>query len=521
MRQPRNVIWSLLSAVMLTGVAAAQQTVVVDADEIHIGNGSIIENGRIVIRDGRIQAVGRNIAMPEGTGVLHLRSRAVTPGLIDANALVEPVDILPGVQQGGPSQPLMQHLFAANHDEIMCMVCDDPATACALFAMHDDIEDGLNCPVCNFPDHPSQAVPFESGVRPTLTISEGSSEIVPHTHVLDGMNLRSPDFDRLVRGGVTTVFLSPDPAVVIGPRGAIVRTAGSLRERVIREADAVQATIGSDPFRYSIRNQTPNRFNVTVRTRRPNTRMGLAWVFRKAFYDTERFLEGKPVFGADTPSEEAMAILAQVRDGSIPFRIQARTQNDISSAIRLSNEFGLSFTLLEATDSYRNIDELKAHGVPVIFGPIYVDPSGPRARSVETRESRLATVLDLVNAGIDTALSAQDLREEDGLIRQAMYAVRAGLAPEQAIRMVTQIPARFLGLDDELGTIETGKRAELVLWSGSPLSATSAVEVVMINGQVVLDQRSESTRAAQATSTEMNTAAQETASTASSQEDSE
>jgi imidazolonepropionase-like amidohydrolase len=91
--------------------------------------------------------------------------------------------------------------------------------------------------------------------------------------------------------------------------------------------------------------------------------------------------------------------------------------------------------------------------------------------------------------GIPTALSAQEFREEDGLARQAMFAQRFGVSFDDALRAVTQTPAQLIGLDEELGTVSVGKRADLVLWSGQPFAATSRPLVVLIDGEVVLDQR--------------------------------
>jgi len=217
--------------------------------------------------------------------------------------------------------------------------------------------------------------------------------------------------------------------------------------------------------------------------------MGLVWVFRKAFYDAVRRRDGLDVYGADTAEPEALDVVLDIREGKVPLRIQARIQQDILAALRLAEEFDLKFTLEEATEAYRSIDELKAASVPVIFGPIYERPSGIRVRSGEGNQSRYYTFRALLEAKIPTALSAQDLREEDGLARQAMYAQRFGVSFDDALRSVTQTPARMLGLDKDLGTLDRGKRADLVLWSGTPFAATSMPQVVLIDGEVVLDRR--------------------------------
>ncbi|MCH7946082.1 MAG: amidohydrolase family protein, partial [Armatimonadetes bacterium] len=221
----------------------------------------------------------------------------------------------------------------------------------------------------------------------------------------------------------------------------------------------------------------------------PTTRMGVTWVFRKALYDAARYAKGLPVSGADTPSEAALAVLIRVLEGDIPLRIQARTQHDITTALRLTEEFDLPFVLEEATEAYRCLDELAARRIPVIFGPVYVTAPGPRARSAEVSGARLHTMKALLDAGIDTALTAHELRDEDGLARQAMYAMRFGVSRGDVTRAVTQTPAKLLGLDGEIGTLVKGKNADIVVWSGLPFAATSRPMVILIDGEIVLDQR--------------------------------
>ena len=84
-------------------------------------------------------------------------------------------------------------------------------------------------------------------------------------------------------------------------------------------------------------------------------------------------------------------------------------------------------------------------------------------------------------------MSAQDLRGEQGLARQAMLAIRYGVDPAEAMRMVTLYPARLLGVDKEVGTLEVGKRADVVIWSGTPFSSLSRIETVIHGGAISFD----------------------------------
>ena len=460
--------------------------VLVKAGTVHIGNGETIENGMVLLVDGTISAVGSDLSAPDDARIINMPDGSITPGLIDANALLEPADAVssPERRRRGVVGYFLHNGHQGPSDQ-QCFTCDG-RLVCAYSDTHKDLKPDEVCPVCggtsdNMIEH------FASGLASNQSRTEASSEIVPHTLMIDAINLRSPDFDRLVRGGVTTVFASPDSAAVIGPRGAIVKTAGKMSDRILKESSAAQATIGMDPYIVGAGNQTPRGNFVTTRTRRPNSRMGVVWVFRKAFFDAADLAAGNEIEGADQASPEALAYVNDIRDGKLDLRVQARTQRDILTTMRLADEFGLKFTLLEATEAYECLEELQNESTPVVFGPIYDEPSSIRSFSPETQDSKLATFRALIDANIDTALSARDLREEDGLARQAMYAIRSGVSIEDALKSVTSTPARMLGIDDRVGTLEVDKQADVIVWTGQPFAATSQPAVVIINGEVAYE----------------------------------
>ncbi len=448
---------------------------------VFVGDGRRIDNGVVIVRDGRIAEVGAGLAIPKGAKVISLGGGSVTPGLIDASASIEPVERVAPQRPARRPRDVLHDFFCPHHHHEPVVGCC--GSTCPEYMQHVS---GEHCPVCGFPDG---AADFASVVPSWSHQVEDSAEVVPHTRMLDTINLRAPDFARLAAGGVTTVFVAPETSAVISARGAIVRTGGAYEGRILREADAVKAAMGSDPSWRGSRNERPWREFVSFRARRPTTRMGVAWVFRKAMYDTKRHVQGLPVSGADAPSPEAMAVLAEVLAGKIPLRIQARMQHDILTALRLTEEFGLRFTLVEATEAHRCVDELKSREIPVVYGPIYVDAPGYRAASREVDNARLHTLRTLFAAGVSTALTAHELRDEDGLARQGMYALRFGASLEEVLSATTSTPARLLGVDDEIGTLEAGKAADLVVWSGTPFAADSRPLVVVIGGEVVHDRR--------------------------------
>jgi len=478
----RAVLVALVVATLGAKLQGSEKNTVVFTDvTVYVGNGDVIEHGVVVVRDGRIAQVGANLATPSGATVIELAGGSLTPGLIDANAAVEPTDRMM-VDRRSPRQ-VVADLFHGAHVGHRGGVVGCCGSRCPRQLQHAS---GKKCPLCGFPEvRPGMAV----GVRRSPMSVENSSEVIPQTRVLDSVNLGSADFERLLEGGVTTVFVAPDAGAVISSQGAIVRTGGRRGDRIVRESGAVMATMGTEPSRGGFGNNLPIGQFVNFYNRRPTTRMGVAWVFRKALYDTARFEKGEVVYGADVPSKPAMRVLRRVLAGDVALRIQARMQHDILSSIRLAGEFGLKFTLVEATEAHRCLQELKETGTPVIYGPIYIDAPGTRRFTAEVERARLHTLRALLSAGVPTALTAHELRDEDGLARQAMYAKRFGVSLADVTRCVTQTPARLLGLADEIGLVSKGKRADLVLWNGEPFGGVSRPVVVMVGGEVVLDRR--------------------------------
>jgi len=440
---------------------------VVKAARVYTLAGEPLTPGIVVASRGRIVAVGNDVEIPAGARVIDAGTGVVTPGLIDACCTIDAEITQAGTSwaYGDPPRGLWQQLgwLARARQQTAAPLDELP---------------------------PTDETALAPGLDAQVTWSDHAAEVTPHRLVIDAVNPLSNDFQRLLRGGVTTVYVSPDSSNVIGPRGAVLKTGGPLAERVVRAADAVKATIGRDPSARGPGNFLPPIYGPapTFLTRRPHTRMGVEWVFRKAFHDALRVRRGLPIYGADMPPEAALPILHQVLDGQVPLRIQARMQHDIFTALRLADEFGLKFILEEGTEAYRCLPQLKAAGVPVVFGPLFWSPSGWRRYSNEVDRARLNTAQQLADAGIEFALTAQELRDEDGLVQQALLAMRYGLTREQALRAITVTPARLLGLSDRLGALMPNADADLVVWTGEPLHATSRVRLVVIGGRVVYEE---------------------------------
>ncbi|MCA9242503.1 MAG: amidohydrolase family protein [Phycisphaerales bacterium] len=510
-----------LIATALVAFPAFAGVTAIKAKRILTGAGEAIDNGVIVITDGKITAIGPGLAVPSGAKTIDCGDKTITPGLVDAccvlnfdvqqswgwrggaaaeeapklasrvvgpeGALIDTGAEAPPHRdlEGDDSYYIEPDPRPAATDTTLCGPWSRIAAIAAEHARHTLLGEPCVCGSSQLA--PEGESSFAPSVGPYFIWGDNEAEVIPHRRVLDSVNLMSLDFQRLLSEGVTTVFVSPDSASVIAARGAIVKTGGALGDRVVRAEDAVKASMGADPSRRGWSNQLPYGGRATMYTRRPTTRMGVEWVFRKAFFDARRYAAGLALTGADVAPTEAFDVLNSVLAGETPLRIQVRKQHDMFTALRLAKEFGIKPLLEEGTEAYQTIPLLKESHTPIVFGPLYMESDGYRAFSGETDEARLSTPKLLQDAGVEWALTAQEGRGEESLPRQAMIAIRYGLEPAQALTAVTSSPAKLMNLEGRVGALKVGADADLVVWSGEPFAATSRPEKVLINGQVAYE----------------------------------
>jgi len=409
----------VITALCAPGANAADEGVVtvLKASKIYMEDGSVVDNGIVLIIDGKIVSAGATVDIPDNAEIISYDGH-LTPGLIDAASSV--------------------------------------------------------------------------GVINTKCWAEHCSEVVPQMKNIDAVDLESKALKRLSLSGVTTIYVTPDAASVIGCRGTIIKTGGPVSERVVKDKWDVKITLGTEGWTRGAANSSPRlrrragttEAPVDMFIRRPTTRMGMTWIFRKTFYDVK-------VYQAELKAKKrekdpALEIMLDVQNKKIPLRIKATEDIDIWSSIRLAGEFGLEFILEGGIESYKCIPELKEYGVPVIYGPVY--QSSPRY-SMMMFGSYIRPCLNspkkLAEAGVPLALTAGALNGEGALPHQAGFAIRYGLSFENAFKAVTSTPAKMLGLHKKTGAIKPGLDADLVIWTDKPFSMTAKPALVMIKGRVV------------------------------------
>ena len=321
-------------------------------------------------------------------------------------------------------------------------------------------------------------------VNTGMTSVEQSNEVQPHMSLEHSFDPFDRRLDSIARSGVTTVLLSPLDRNVIGGH-AIVRKTHQATESEMPALEArpvIRGAIGTEP---SQSNHPAFGRPDDFYSRRPTTRMGVEWEWRKAFFDA--------AIASRVPAREfpGAADLRAVLAGEKLLMIQAWATQDIRTAVYLKEEmaregFGdIQLVVASAAEAWREPALLVRTGTPVVLPP---HPSSGR-----TSDSALFawdTAKRLTDLGVVVCLSAHgSTSNASNLSRQAGSAMRGGLGLNEALASVTIHPARILGIDDRVGSVASGMDADLVLWSGTPFESTSRVVGVMVSGELVLDPR--------------------------------
>ncbi|UWX96557.1 amidohydrolase [Arthrobacter zhaoxinii] len=297
--------------------------------------------------------------------------------------------------------------------------------------------------------------------------NEMTDPVMAGVRALDAVNPFDTGFDDALAGGVTTANINPGSGNPIGGQAVALHTHGRyLEEMVLRAPSGLKSALGENPKRiYSDKKQTPS------------TRLGTAMVIRQAFMEAQNYL-GKADPNMRDPHLEALAMVLR---REIPWRQHAHRADDIGTALRLAEEFGYDLVLDHGTEAHLLADVLAERGVPVLIGPLFTTRS-----KVELRGRSMANPGKLAAAGVEISIiTDHPVVPINFLIFQAALAVKEGLDRDEALRAVTINPARVLGLADRLGSLEPGKDADLVLWSGDPLDVMQRALKVWIGGREV------------------------------------
>jgi imidazolonepropionase-like amidohydrolase len=405
------------------------------------GTGRRIDDADVLMRDGRIVAVGKGLDAGDAV-VVDARGRWVTPGLIDVHSHLG-VYASPGVnatQDGNEAT--------------------DPVTA---------------------------GVWAEHSVWP-----------------------QDPGFATALAGGVTTLQVLPGSANLIGGRGVTLRNVHATTYQAMKFPGAQQGlkmACGENPKRV-----------YGSHDRAPSTRMGNVAGYRQAFADAQDYMRQQEKYQAELAAyqkkkEKAkdkdndkdndatppvppkrdlrLETLAAAMKGEVRVHIHCYRADEMATMLDLAREFNFKIAAFHhGVEAYKIADRLAQEGV---CGALWADWWGFKMEAYDGIWENLAFVdapkngCAIVHSDSEEGIQRLNQEAAKGMTRGQ----RAGLdiPPERAIRWITSNPARALGIDDRVGTLEPGKFADVVVWNRDPFSVYALPEVVYIDGAVVLDRK--------------------------------
>ena len=395
--------------------------------------GPALERGTIVIRDGIITAVGARVAVPADARTIEGSGLTVYPGFIEAfGSLGMPATSGQGGARGGP-----------------------PATGAP-------------------PRAPAPAAGAPNSLRPVGQQPE-----------LLALDLLRPDADDIAAAqgaGFTAALTAPGSGIFAGQSAMISVRDGAAQEILVQSPVALHVGFSSG-----------RGFGGGY----PTSVMGVFAVLRQTLLDAQHYGAETAAYAANPrgrtrPAYDAsLAALQPVLARRVPVVMTANTQREIERALDLAREFNLRAVIAGGQEAHLVATRLKAEDVPVLLSVDF--PRAPGTRSPDADPEPLRVLRDRVEAPRSPALLADAgvrvaLQSGGGygrFLENVQRAVESGLSRDQAIRALTLAPAQILGVADRVGSIETGKVANLTLVRGDAFARGARVAQLFVDGQPV------------------------------------
>ncbi|MDE2922871.1 MAG: amidohydrolase family protein [Acidobacteriota bacterium] len=313
-----------------------------------------------------------------------------------------------------------------------------------------------------------------------------SAPLHPDVRNLDSIDVASDSIWRARSGGITTLNIMSGSGHLMSGQTAYVKLRDGARtiEDWLYCDDPLTGicggmkmangtnSIGSPPF--------------------PGTRAKSAALVRNLYHQAVQYRDKMAAAESEEDDEGGgepakrdlrMEALVEVLDGRRIVQHHTHRHNDIATVLRLKEEFGFRVVVQHGTESWKVAEELAAAGVPVSI--TWIDAPGGKEETIDWN-MEMGAILE--RAGVDVSFNTDDFVTDSRLLfRAAAIAVRYGMSREKAIEGLTLAPARALGLEDRIGSLEAGKDADFLILSGDPLSTYTKVEQTWVEGTMIYD----------------------------------
>jgi imidazolonepropionase-like amidohydrolase len=394
-------------------------------------SGPIIERGTVVIRRGLIAAVGSQVNAPADARVIDGTGLTVYPGLIDANTTL-------GIPQSSPSPTTGERRGGGT--------AAAPNLAAAAFSPNATQPPGLQ----------------------------------PETLAVDLIQPGGAQIEAARNSGITSALVAPREGILLG-QSAFINLAGETSQQMIVRSP-VALHVGFTPFRGG---------------QYPASLMGVFSTLRQMLLDAGRLREANQIYarsprGLRRPEQDkSLLALQPALARELPVIMHVNSEREIERALDLAQEFNLRVIISGGTESWKVTQRLR--DVPVLLSlnfPKRTTAPAPEAdpdplRVLRERVDAPKTAGRLSAAHVRFAFQSGAMTNISDFLANAAKAIENGLSREEALRALTINAAEILGVADRLGTIETGKIANLTITRGDLFDRNARIAHVFIDGQPV------------------------------------
>ena len=322
----------------------------------------------------------------------------------------------------------------------------------------------------------------------TNDLIETSDEIMPHMHVYDAFHAESELIPVARLNGITNAIVAPQNQDTLPGQDVFVQLDGKSASEMLLVRDVAM------PLNFT----GEQRRNESWEKRKfPQTRMGLAAQLRQTFMDAQDYSErwsdyekkradatGKADDKKSPPSapkrDLKLEALLPYLQGKKPIVLAAQEPSDLETAVGLAQQFKLRFVLNHVSHSQPVLDYVASLKVPVIVGPIYESP-----KNYERYDAVYKLPGELYKRGVKIAFASYDAHAVRNLPYAAGYATAFGLPHDEALKAITLNAAEIWGVADQLGSLDVGKTANVVVADGDPLDVKTDVKRIFIAGRQV------------------------------------
>jgi imidazolonepropionase-like amidohydrolase len=317
-------------------------------------------------------------------------------------------------------------------------------------------------------------------------INECTDVVTAEVRVADVIDHRDVNIYRELAGGVTLVNVLHGSCNAIGGQNAVLklRWGRPPDELLYKEAPrGIKFALGENPKRSNFRVPGERRF--------PATRMGVEAVLREAFREAraykrewEDYEKTGRASGAAAPRRNLRSeTVRDILDGKVMVHAHCYRSDEILMLIGLADEFGFKIRVFQhVLEGYKVAAEIARHGAGAsTFSDWW-------AYKIEAWDATPYNAAVMAAHGVNVSLNSDSDELARRLYWEAAKVVKyGGVSEDEALRMITINPARQLGVESRVGSIEAGKDADLAIFSAHPFSPDARVELTMVEGAVVFD----------------------------------